>query len=89
MEEEEHKFKIAASVPPSNCQCVQLEEMQPNDLEKAEAFHVNAVKPNVLCISSKKGRVRKEMQPKRKYCNQQPTLKAKDGVINPPYIFPT
>lgn len=40
-------------MPPSNCQCVQLDKVQSNDLEKAEASHVNMVKPNALYLQQK------------------------------------
>lgn len=40
-------------MPPGNCQCVQLDEIQSNDLEKAEASHVNTTKPDVLYLQQK------------------------------------
>lgn len=64
-------------------QCVQLDEIQTNDLEKAEASHVNTIKPNVLYLQQN-GRAGRETRPKRKYCNQQQALKVKDRVTNPP-----
>ena len=53
MKEKLCQFKIAASVPPCKCQCVQLDEIQSNDLEKAEASHVNTIKPHVLYLQQK------------------------------------
>lgn len=53
MKEERCRFKRAASVPPGKRQRVQLDEIQSNDLEKSEAFHVNTIKPNVLYLQQK------------------------------------
>lgn len=40
-------------MPPGKRQRVQLDEIQSNDLEKSEAFHVNTIKPNVLYLQQK------------------------------------
>jgi len=71
-------------MPPGNCQCVQLDEIQSNDLEKAEDSHVKTIKPDALYLQ-RKGDSRERNAAKEKILYPATkTLKAKDGATNPP-----
>lgn len=72
-------------MPPSNCQCVQLDEIQVNVLEKAEASHVNMINPTTQYLqqigeSWERNTAKEEIL-------SPAANKVKDGVINPPTYF--